>query len=96
MSRDGRTGSSRHIKLRHKLIHYRPLICAYCGIDLDPTAPPQTTHAIELDHIIPVSKGGTDDESNLALACWQCNISKSSKSFSVLPPKKKMLTNRKW
>lgn len=29
-----------------------------------------------VDHIQPVAKGGTDDEANLATACWECNLAK--------------------
>lgn len=32
----------------------------------------------EIEHIIPLSRGGTDEESNLALACRSCNIHKSN------------------
>jgi hypothetical protein len=32
----------------------------------------------EVEHIIPVSEGGADDEANLALACRACNIHKSN------------------
>lgn len=28
---------------------------------------------LTIDHVIPVYKGGTDDESNLMPACFQCN-----------------------
>ncbi len=32
----------------------------------------------EIEHITPISRGGTDEESNLALACRSCNIHKSN------------------
>jgi len=44
-------------------------ICAYCGA----TAVP-----LNIDHIRPRSKGGTNKVSNLALACVDCNQSKGS------------------
>ena len=31
----------------------------------------------EVEHVIPASKGGVDDESNRALACRSCNLFKS-------------------
>lgn len=40
--------------------------CAYCG-GLWPT---------EVDHVIPHSRGGSDDITNLAPACGPCNASK--------------------
>src|SRR5262249_53267218 len=40
--------------------------CAYCG-DPVPT---------QVDHIIPRSRGGTDDRDNLAPACKLCNMEK--------------------
>lgn len=40
--------------------------CAYCG-DPIPT---------QVDHIIPRSRGGSDDRSNLAPACKGCNMEK--------------------
>lgn len=33
--------------------------------------------AFEVEHIIPVSRGGSNDEWNLALSCHSCNIFKS-------------------
>jgi len=30
-----------------------------------------------VDHVVPLSKGGSDDQSNLALACFHCNRRKS-------------------
>jgi 5-methylcytosine-specific restriction endonuclease McrA len=31
-----------------------------------------------LEHVIPLSKGGTNDLVNLALACFQCNNARAS------------------
>lgn len=33
---------------------------------------------LEIEHITPISKGGTNDESNLWLACRSCNLHKSN------------------
>lgn len=40
---------------------------------------------LEVEHIIPSSKGGSDDESNLWLACRRCNNHKSAKIDAVDP-----------
>lgn len=45
--------------------------CAYC---LDQDGP------FEIDHIIPVSRGGTDDSENLTVACSVCNRSKGART----------------
>lgn len=34
---------------------------------------------LEIDHIIPVSKGGQTEEANLQTLCWKCNRAKSNK-----------------
>ena len=34
---------------------------------------------LEIDHIIPVSKGGRTVEDNLQTLCWKCNRAKSNK-----------------
>ncbi|WP_395326915.1 HNH endonuclease [Novosphingobium sp. BL-8H] len=43
--------------------------CTYCG---------QAEGPFEVDHIVPVSRGGGDDPENLTCACAPCNRSKSS------------------
>jgi hypothetical protein len=37
----------------------------------------------EVEHIIPVSDDGLDDEFNLALACRSCNVFKSNQQFGT-------------
>lgn len=43
--------------------------CVYCGSEEDLT----------IDHIIPKSRGGSNDISNLAAACHRCNCEKGAK-----------------
>ncbi len=48
--------------------------CEYCQ------APERFFNSdFEVEHVVPVSQGGTDDESNLALACRKCNVHKSAR-----------------
>jgi hypothetical protein len=52
--------------------------CAYCGITLYWSIP----NDIHVDHIKPVTKGGTNDIDNLALTCADCNLSKHDLELS--------------
>lgn len=47
-------------------------ICPYCG---------ETFEDGHIDHIIPVSKGGTNDRENLVYCCAHCNLSKRDKDL---------------
>jgi hypothetical protein len=40
-------------------------------------------HPFSIDHIVPVSKGGSDDPDNLAYACQFCNSSKYDKTTAT-------------
>ena len=40
---------------------------------------------VHIDHIIPKSRGGSDDDSNLQLAHAQCNLAKSDRMPYELP-----------
>ena len=54
--------------------------CGYC------LSPQHLVMArLEIEHILPISKGGSDDESNLWLACPICNRHKSDKTTGVDP-----------
>jgi 5-methylcytosine-specific restriction endonuclease McrA len=48
--------------------------CRYCGRK----APEVELH---VDHVDPVSRGGSDDESNLVAACVDCNLGKSDRTL---------------
>lgn len=47
--------------------------CTYCGADLRE----QTPH---IDHVIPFSRGGSDEPSNLAASCGTCNRRKGNRT----------------
>lgn len=40
---------------------------------------------LEIEHIIPKSKGGSNDEQNLWLACRSCNLYKSDQTYGIDP-----------
>lgn len=40
---------------------------------------------LEIEHIIPKSKGGSNDEQNLWLACRPCNLYKSDQTYGIDP-----------
>jgi len=48
-------------------------VCVYCGCDLD-------EKSVTEDHMIPLSKGGSDNISNIAPSCSFCNGSKNNKT----------------
>ncbi|MFA7177771.1 MAG: HNH endonuclease [Smithellaceae bacterium] len=49
--------------------------CQYCG-----RTPPDVV--LEIDHVIPVGSGGTNDRVNLVTACFDCNRGKSARALS--------------
>src|SRR5438067_4863508 len=55
--------------------------CEYCGLTQE-AAPVATFH---IEHIIPRQHGGTDDPSNLALACFHCNQHKGPNLTGIDP-----------
>ena len=62
-------------KLRDFIKNRDNFTCCSCG---------NSTHVepnllLEIDHIIPVAKGGYTVEDNLQTLCWKCNRSKSDK-----------------
>ena len=62
-------------KLRELIKTRDNFTCCNCG---------NSTYAepnllLEIDHIIPISKGGCTVEENLQTLCWKCNRAKSNK-----------------
>lgn len=59
-------------KLRFKILKRAGFRCEYCGAD-------SSEARLVVDHVLPVSKGGTNRESNLVAACDECNIGKGAR-----------------
>ena len=57
-------------KRRYELLKKYDYTCQYCGREAPYVE-------LEIDHIVPLSKGGTNKIENLIVSCWECNIGKS-------------------
>ncbi len=57
-------------ELKHEIWRRDKFTCQYCGKDINQVV-------LEIDHILPVSKGGTNAKSNLQTLCVKCNRKKS-------------------
>lgn len=58
--------------IRRRVIKRDGLVCSYCK---NLASPPH------VDHVVPVSKGGANDDDNLCVACGPCNSAKRDKSL---------------
>lgn len=54
-------------------------VCSLCGTDVDMSIRWPHRLSASVDHVRPLSRGGTEDESNLALAHLTCNTSKQAR-----------------
>jgi 5-methylcytosine-specific restriction enzyme A len=63
--------------LRHEVFKRCEYKCVECGRTKQETS-------LEIDHIMPLSLGGTDELSNLQILCKNCNIGKRNRVWSQL------------
>jgi hypothetical protein len=72
---------SKHVSksVRYRILARDGFKCRYCGSSPDDGA------KLHVDHIVPVSRGGSDEESNLCAACSDCNLGKGNR-FQSAPP----------
>jgi 5-methylcytosine-specific restriction endonuclease McrA len=68
-------------KLRNSIKARDNHTCQYCSVSL--AAEPHLL--LEVDHVIPLSKGGSSTADNLQTLCWRCNRTKSNKVASARP-----------
>jgi hypothetical protein len=57
-------------KTKIRVVRRDNYTCQHCGTHL-------RDDAVEFDHIIPVSRGGSSEEHNIRLTCFECNRDKS-------------------
>lgn len=62
-------------KLREQIKLRDSYTCQHCGISTED----EPHLLLEIDHIVPIAKGGLTTEDNLQTLCWKCNRSKGSK-----------------
>ena len=58
--------------IRYNVLKDAKFRCELCGVSAD-------TKALEVDHIIPRNKGGSDEMNNLQALCYSCNAMKRDK-----------------
>jgi hypothetical protein len=61
--------------LREKIKARDNYTCQFCSLSVKD----EKNLLLEIDHIIPLSKGGITSEDNLQTLCWRCNRSKGSR-----------------
>lgn len=74
-----RTTGRRWMSMRHVVLVEEP-VCMICG----------RRSSTEVDHIIPVCKGGTDIRDNLQGVCDECHAEKTAKDLGIKPPPNKV------
>lgn len=85
-----KTGGSDLTIFKKLLIQEKGPFCEECG---------QTDVPLQVDHIVPVSRGGEDTLDNMQLLCYECHMKKhhyyfdefGSHSNRVVPEKQKMI-----
>lgn len=65
-------------KIRFEVFKRDGFVCQYCG-----ERPPSVV--LEVDHLTPVSKGGTNHIDNLATSCFDCNRGKGATELTSVP-----------
>ena len=68
-----RVKRSMSARLRHSILERDGFRCCDCGASVG------TGAVLEVDHTIPISKGGNNDPSNLRTLCADCNRGKSDR-----------------
>lgn len=69
------------LKLRFQVLHRDNFTCQYCG------QTPQHGIKLEVDHILPTSKGGETILDNLITSCYSCNRGKQALILNNHPKK---------
>jgi len=69
--RHGRPNAKEWSVLRRAVFVRDNFTCTYCG---------DRARRLECDHVTPVSRGGSNDQSNLTTACRACNRGKRDKT----------------
>lgn len=82
----GRGWSSRdRAMVRKRLLKRDGDLCALCGTKMD-TSDPMSPRYATIDHVQPLSRGGSNKTRNLKLACRACNNARGNAPFETWLP----------
>jgi 5-methylcytosine-specific restriction endonuclease McrA len=73
---------ARRIYTRTRLAEAQNWRCCWCQCDC--IAAPDSRNSATIEHVVPLSLGGTWDQDNLAMACSRCNNKRGVKSIDVM------------
>ena len=68
-----RYGGRRVARLRELVWSAYPSVCVWCGVGL-------TFETFTVEHMLPRSRGGSDELPNLRPACGHCNYSRGNRA----------------
>lgn len=63
------------------LVNDYGMVCFYCAVPVFRTRYEDAPNKVTIDHVVPISKGGRTELSNLVICCKQCNQEKGSQDF---------------
>ena len=78
----GRLSLGQWYKIRWQVLKRDSFQCQYCG-QYAPNVP------LEVDHVVAICEGGSNDFDNLKTSCWSCNRGKLGLWSSLRYPQKK-------
>lgn len=91
-----RTGLTPHLRFRGAVLRRDQAAgitnCPLCGVQMDYDKGRQP-HSAEPDHIVPITRGGTNDPDNGRTICRRCNQSKGNKLDRQASSPKRSPTN---
>lgn len=70
---------------KKSLIKKLGLLCYYCKEQMTTTSRSLERYdprLVTIEHLIPISLGGTHTQDNVVLACWECNSKKNNKTVN--------------
>lgn len=71
-------GRSVSTKRRWEVLKRFGFKCVYCGRSAE-------ERSLDVDHVIPIARGGSNDDHNLVAACVECNMGKGIDMLVKLP-----------
>lgn len=83
LEQDGRLARAQHFNkwVRDLILNREGGLCHYCSQPVAILSLSNQTY--DIDHMVPIARGGTNDPTNLVLSCSKCNNKKRAKAQSV-------------